>query len=238
MRASNTTVSSAGMNSDIARAPRLFVEADLAPGSEIACERGQTNYLVSVMRLREGARVRIFNGRDGEWLAGIAQAKRGACTLRAIERLKEQTGPADIELGVSALRPVMTAYTVAERVNLERMRANAIEAAEQCNILWVPAVEPPRALREVLAGWPRERRLLFCDEAAPVTSPVEALSGIDPGPLAVLIGPEGGFNNEEREVLREAAFTVPISLGPRIMRADTAAVAALALVNAVLGDWR
>jgi len=246
------------MNSDIARAPRLLVEADLAPGSEIACERGQANYLVNVMRLREGARIRIFNGRDGEWLAGIAQAKRGACTLRAIERLKEQTAPEDIEylfaplkkarldymvqkateMGVSALRPVMTAYTVAERVNLERMRANAIEAAEQCNILWVPAVEPPRALREVLAGWPRERRLLFCDEAAPVTSPVEALSGIDPGPLAVLIGPEGGFNNEEREVLREAAFTVPISLGPRIMRADTAAVAALALVNAVLGDWR
>ena len=242
----------------IAKAPRLFVEAHIAPGPEIACALGQANYLVNVLRLRAGALVRVFNGRDGEWLAEITAAKRGKCTLAARERLRAQETPPDIEylfaplkkarldymvqkateMGVAALRPVMTAYTVAERVNLERMRANAIEAAEQCNILWVPEVAHPQSLREVLADWQAERRLIFCDEAAPVASPIAALSAVARGPLAVLVGPEGGFNAEERTVLREADFTVPISLGPRVMRADTAAVAALALVNAVLGDWR
>ncbi len=246
------------MNADIARSPRLFVEADLAPGNAIACDRGQANYLLNVLRLREGAAVRLFNGRDGEWIARIAQAKRGACLLYARERLREQTAPQDIEylfaplkkarldymiqkateLGVSALRPVMTAYTVPDRVNLERMRSNAIEAAEQCNLVWIPGIAPPRPLSEVLADWPAQRRLIFCDEAAPVENPLAALGGVSPGPLAVLIGPEGGFNADERAVLRAETFTVPISLGPRVMRADTAAVAALALVNAVLGDWQ
>lgn len=250
----------AGLEKDnrSAKAPRLFVAAELAEGAEIACAPAQANYLLNVLRLREGAPVRVFNGRAGEWLAEITAAKRGQCTLRARERLLEQTTPPDVqylfaplkkarldymvqkatEMGVSALRPVMTAYTVAERVNLERMRANAIEAAEQCNILWVPEVEAPRPLAQALAAWPDERRLIFCDEAAPVASPIEALSAVAPGPLAVLVGPEGGFNGEERALLRGAAFAVPISLGPRVMRADTAAVAALALVNAVLGDWR
>ncbi len=242
----------------IAKAPRLFVEANLAPGREVACERGQANYLVNVLRLRAGALVRLFNGRDGEWLAEISAAKRGQCTLAARERLRAQETPPDTEylfaplkkarldymvqkateMGVAALRPVMTAYTVAERVNLERMRANAIEAAEQCNILWVPEVAKPQPLRALLADWPVERRLVFCDEAAPVASPIAALSAVPPGPLAVLVGPEGGFSGEERAILRQADFTMPISLGPRVMRADTAAVAALALVNAVLGDWR
>ncbi|RIA47392.1 16S rRNA (uracil(1498)-N(3))-methyltransferase [Dichotomicrobium thermohalophilum] len=242
----------------IAKAPRLFVAADLAAGAEVTCEPGQANYLVNVLRLRAGAAVRLFNGRDGEWLAEITTAKRGKCTLQIRETLRAQETPPDIdylfaplkkarldymvqkatEMGVAALRPVMTAYTVADRVNLERMRANAIEAAEQCNILWVPEVSEPQPLRAVLAHWPEERRLIFCDEAAPIASPVEALGAVAPGPLGVLVGPEGGFNAEERAVLRNASFAVPISLGPRVMRADTAAVAALALVNAVLGDWR
>jgi len=242
----------------IAKAPRLFVEADLAAGTEVICEPGQANYLANVLRLRAGSLVRLFNGRGGEWLAEITAARRGKCTLAAREKLREQETPPDIEylfaplkkarldymvqkateLGVAALRPVMTAYTVAERVNLERMRANAIEAAEQCNILWVPEVARPQTLREVLADWPTERRLIFCDEAAPVASPIAALSAVAPGPLAVLVGPEGGFKAEERKALGDADFTIPISLGPRVMRADTAAVAALSLVNAVLGDWR
>jgi len=251
-------VSTTETENRIAKAPRLFVEADLSPGAEVACAPGQANYLINVLRLRAGAPVRVFNGRDGEWLAEIVSAKRGKCTLAARERLRAQETPPDIqylfaplkkarldymvqkatELGVAALRPVMTAYTVAERVNLERMRANAVEAAEQCNILWVPEVARPQPLRTALADWPEERRLIFCDEDAPVASPIAALSAIAPGPLAVLVGPEGGFNAEERALLRDAAFAVPISLGPRVMRADTAAVAALALVNAVLGDWR
>jgi len=242
----------------VMKAPRLFVDAELAAGVEITCDAGQANYLLNVLRLKSGADVRVFNGRDGEWHAEILAARRGKCTLGAKERLREQTTAQDIdylfaplkkarldymvqkatELGVAALRPVMTAYTVPDRVNLERMRANAIEAAEQCNMLNLPDIAEPRALADVLAEWPPERRLIFCDEAAPVASPIDALSAIPPGPLAVLIGPEGGFSPHERADLLAAAFTVPISLGPRVMRADTAAVAALAIVNAVLGDWR
>jgi 16S rRNA (uracil1498-N3)-methyltransferase len=252
------TVNTTETENRIAKAPRLFLEAEFASGAEIACAPGQANYLVNVLRLRAGAPARIFNGRNGEWLAEIIAAKRGKCTLTVRERLRAQETPPDIEylfaplkkarldymvqkateLGVASLRPVMTAYTVAERVNLERMRANAVEAAEQCNILWVPEIAPPRPLRTALADWPEERRLIFCDEDAPVASPIAALSAVAPGPLAVLVGPEGGFNAEERALLRDAPFAVPISLGPRVMRADTAAVAALALVNAVLGDWR
>jgi len=251
-------VTPANDDNRITKAPRLFVEAALAPSVEIACEAGQSNYLVNVLRLREGRLVRVFNGRDGEWLAAIITAKRNRCALQTRERLRDQETPPDIEylfaplkkarldymvqkateMGVSALRPVMTAYTVAERVNLERMRANAIEAAEQCNILWVPKVAPPAALTTVLGEWPPERRLIFCDEAAPVSSPLEARADAGPGPLAVLVGPEGGFSAAERKILQDAAFAVPISLGPRVVRADTAAVAALALVNAVLGDWQ
>lgn len=240
------------------KAPRLFVEAPLAPGADLGCEPGQTNYLLNVMRLKRGARVRVFNGREGEWLCELVPAGRSRATLIVRERLREQTARGDThhlfaplkkarldylvqkatEMGVSALRPVMTAYTVPGRVNLERMRANAVEAAEQCNLLWVPEVAPAQPLAAVLADWPAQRRLVFCDEAAPVASPLEALSKLAPGPLAVLIGPEGGFSAGERALLRDAAFSLPISLGPRVIRADTAAVAALALVNAVLGDWR
>ncbi len=240
------------------KAPRLFVDAPLAPGARVDCEPGQANYLLNVMRLKPGTQVRLFNGRDGEWLSELVSAKRSKCALSVTSRLREQSPPGDIEylfaplkkarldymvqkateLGVSALRPVITAYTVPERVNLERMRANAIEAAEQCNLLWVPDIAPPCPLGEVLADWPAQRRLIFCDEAAPVENPLAGLSSIAPGPLGVLIGPEGGFSADERAALCGAAFTTPISLGPRVMRADTAAVAALALVNAVLGDWR
>ena len=142
------------------------------------------------------------------------------------------------ELGVAHLQPVVTRRTVASRVNLERMAANAIEAAEQCGVLRVPTVGELVKLEALLANWDPQRRLIFCDEFAPVANPLAALGSLAPGPLAVIIGPEGGFDPAERTLLREQAYTLPISLGPRVMRADTAAVAALALVNAALGDWR
>ena len=142
------------------------------------------------------------------------------------------------ELGVSVLRPVMTRHTVAERVKTGRLLANAIEAAEQCGILRVPEVMEPEKLANLIGTWDENRLLIFADEAAPHVSPIEALRDRRPGPLAVLIGPEGGFEREERAALLAKPFVLPISLGPRVMRADTAAVAALALVNAALGDWR
>lgn len=239
------------------RAQRLYVDAPLAAGASVALEGPQANYLLNVLRLEGGSAVHVFNGRDGEWLAHIASRTKRACTLAIEAVLRPQaTGP-DIdylfaplkharldymvqkatELGVARLRPVITRRTIAERVNLARMRANAIEAAEQCGVLRLPEVAEPEKLDKVLAGWGPSRTLVFCDEAATIANPIAALAGAK-APLAVLIGPEGGFDPAERELLLRQPFTRTISLGPRIMRADTAAVAALALVNAVAGDWR
>jgi 16S rRNA (uracil1498-N3)-methyltransferase len=237
---------------------RLFVEVPLASGAAVACTPEQANYLVNVLRLSAGAELLVFNGRDGEWRARIADAAKRRCTLACIEPTRPQVDGPDLhyvfaplkharldymvqkaaELGVSHLQPVLTRRTIAGRVNLERMRANAIEAAEQCGVLRVPSVGEPQKLDALLDSWDRDRRLIFCDEAADIASPLAALADVAQGPLAVLIGPEGGFDPAERQMLREKAFTTAISLGPRIMRADTAAVAALTLVNATLGDWR
>ena len=237
---------------------RLFVDAPLAAGASITCTPDQANYLVNVLRLGVGAEILVFNGREGEWRAGIADAAKRRCTLECTGRTRPQLDGPDVhyvfaplkharldymvqkatELGVARLQPVLTRRTVAARVNLERMRANAIEAAEQCGVLRIPDVAEPAKLEQILAQWDPARRLVFCDEVADIASPLDALSAVPRGPLAVLIGPEGGFDPAERAMLRDKPFTVPISLGPRIMRADTAAVAALALVNATLGDWR
>jgi 16S rRNA (uracil1498-N3)-methyltransferase len=237
---------------------RLFVEADLSPSGRVACSVEQANYLLNVLRMKSGDTLLVFNGRDGEWKAAITETGKRTCILEAGAQVRPQEAGPDIdylfaplkrsrldymvqkatELGVARLRPVLTRRTIAERVNLQRMRANAIEAAEQCGILSVPEVGEPQKLAQVLATWDTERTLIFCDEHAPVQSPLAALSAISPGPLAVLIGPEGGFSEEERDELLEKSWTRPISLGPRVMRADTAVVAALALVNAALGDWR
>ncbi len=239
------------------RSPRLFVESDLGDEARLSLEREQANYLLNVMRLGEGAAVLVFNGRDGEWLARIeATGKRQANLVLERQTRPQASGP-DLhylfaplkrarldymvqkatEMGVARLQPVLTRHTVAERVNGDRMRANVIEAAEQCGILRVPEVAPPERLERVLASWNAERRLIFCDEGASIADPIAALREIRPGPLAVLIGPEGGFAPEERDALIALPFVVRIAMGPRIMRADTAAVAALTLVNAVLGDW-
>ena len=237
---------------------RLFVDAPLREGAEIACTPEQASYLRGVLRLGDGDEILVFNGRDGEWRARLkAVGKRGAA-LQAISCVRAQSGGPDLhyvfaplkrarldymvqkatELGVSKLVPVLTQHTVAERVNTERMRSNVIEASEQCGILRVPDIAEPVKLAVFLKGCEPSRALIFCDEDADVSNPIAALGAIPRGPLAVLIGPEGGFSPDERAMIRAVRGCTAISLGPRIMRADTAAVAALALVNAALGDWR
>jgi len=247
-----------GMDSASLPSVRLFVDAPLNESAMIACTSEQANYLGNVLRLGAGAEILVFNGREGEWRARIVDIGKRRCTLECIARTRPQIDGPDVhylfaplkharldymvqkatELGVAHLQPVLTRRTVASRVNLERMRANAIEAAEQCGVLRVPTVGEPVKLEALLADWPAERRMIFCDEAAEAASPIAALSGIVAGPLAVIVGPEGGFDDSERKLLHAQPYATAISLGPRIMRADTAAVAALALVNATLGDWR
>ena len=237
--------------------PRLCVKAPLGEGARVALDRAQAHYLGSVLRLKSGDRVLVFNGRDGEWSATLA-AERRAASLLVGARTRAQTTPADlhylfaplkaarldymvqkaVEMGASQLRPVLTRHTQVTRINTERMEANAIEAAEQCGILSLPSVESPVSLNRLLAEWDRARRLIFCDENAETMSPVAALAGVPRSPLAVLIGPEGGFAEDERDALLKLPNVVRISLGPRILRADTAAVAALTLVQALIGDWR
>ena len=245
------------------RTPRLFLDAPLAKGVFVPLNKGQVNYLCNVLRLSPGDRVLAFNGRDGEWRAALERpGKRGAVLV-----LQEQTRPQDqtgdlhyifaplkharldymvqkaIELGVSLLQPVMTRHAQVSRINLDRMRANAIEAAEQCGVLAIPAIAPPVGFAQMLTQLAAERVLVFCDEDAELRDPVAALyeirkkQGAAP-PLALLVGPEGGFADEERAVLLQRANVVRLALGPRILRADTAGVAALALVQSVLGDWR
>jgi 16S rRNA (uracil1498-N3)-methyltransferase len=237
--------------------PRLHLDSDLGPGREVALAREQAHYLTGVLRLGPGDAVSVFNARDGEWLAHLAEVSKKGAALRCERQLAAVTPPPDIdycfaplkharldyvvqkatELGVRRLRPVITQRTIAERVNLERMRANVIEAAEQCNLVFVPEVTEPVKLPRLLAGWEQGRALIHCDETAAGASPLAALKHLAP-PAAVLIGPEGGFTAEEKALLSSLSFVTAISLGPRIMRADTAAVAALSLVQAVLGDWR
>jgi 16S rRNA (uracil1498-N3)-methyltransferase len=246
------------------RTQRLFVDAPLAAGAVLALERDQANYLLNVLRLQPGSAVLVFNGRDGEWRAVLDAAGRKAAHLTLAEQLRAQAAPYDlhylfaplkharldymvqkaVEMGASRLAPVITRHTQAERVNLARMRANAIEAAEQCGILSIPDIAEPVKLDTLIRAWTPDRLLVFCDEDADVTDPVVALAAARGGgiagalPVSVLVGPEGGFAAEERAALGQLPNVVRLALGPRILRADTAAVAALSLVQAVLGDWR
>lgn len=240
------------------RSQRLFIEAPLHEGAEVACERGQATYLRNVLRLGDGAAILVFNGREGEWQARLAAHGKRDCSLFIEHQVREQAGGPEVrylfaplkrgrldymvqkatEMGVQSLEPVITERTVAERVNLERMRANVIEAAEQCGVLRIPRVAEPVRLEACLAAWPAEQVLLFADEASEAANPIDAFAGIERGaPAGVLIGPEGGFSASERARIRAMPATRTVSLGPRIMRADTAAVALLALVNATIGDW-
>jgi 16S rRNA (uracil1498-N3)-methyltransferase len=239
-------------------APRLFVEAALAPGETVALERSQSNYLGNVLRLAAGDAILVFNGREGEWRAEIGGRKRpDSLTITA------QTRPQDrlpdiayvfaplkharldymvqkaVEMGASSLQPVLTRFTQVSRINGERMRANVIEAAEQCGILSLATVAGPLTFDRYLGQRDASRLMVFCDEAAEVADPLQALRQQQAvsGGIDILIGPEGGFAEEERAILLRQQRTLRLSLGPRVLRADTAGVAALALVQAVLGDW-
>jgi 16S rRNA (uracil1498-N3)-methyltransferase len=245
------------------RTPRVYVAAPLHAGATLAPDAGQINYLRNVMRLKNGDGVLLFNGRDGEWRATVDERGKRHVALTVGEPTRAQPPAPDlhylfaplkharldymvqkaVEMGVSRLHPVLTRHTQVGRINLERMQANAIEAAEQCGILTLPEIVSPVSLDRLIADREPDRLLVFCDEAADVRDPVAALSAArrpdgTPPPLAVLVGPEGGFADDERTALLRLPNTVRLALGPRILRADTAAVAALTLVVAVLGDWR
>jgi 16S rRNA (uracil1498-N3)-methyltransferase len=244
-------------NRDLPRStPRLFVDAPLGEGVSVPLAREQAHYLVNVLRLAPGGAVKAFNGRDGEWLCALDGGRKQAALL-AERQLAAQPPATDlhywfaplksarldylaqkaVEMGASVLQPVITRRTQVSRINLERLRANAIEAAEQCGILAVPEIAAETTLPRALAARDPGRRLILCDEEAPVASPLAALAELPRGPLAVLIGPEGGFDDEERALIARQPAVTRLSLGPRILRADTAAVAALALVQSTLGDW-
>ncbi len=241
-------------------ARRLYVEAPLAAGTRVELDATQAHYLRNVLRLSDGAEVLVFNGRDGEWRASLSVSLRRAALIAiAMTRRQENGGDLHylfaplkharqdymvqkaVEMGATLLQPVLTRHTKAERVNTERMRANAIEAAEQCGILALPRIAAPAKLESLLMAWPEERLLIFCDEEAESTDPIATLLAAEASrgaPLAVLIGPEAGFDAGERAAILSKSSAIRLSLGPRILRADTAAVAAMALVQATLGDCR
>jgi 16S rRNA (uracil1498-N3)-methyltransferase len=233
---------------------RLYVEDALHDGVQVPAHESQAHYLLHVMRAKPGMRVALFNGRDGEWLAEIGALSKRGVILTCLRQTAPQTAvpdlwlafapikktPADYlvqkatELGVSCLLPVMTRRTIVSRINYERMTANAIEAAEQSERLSVPAVREAVPLKKLLADWPKDRILYFCDESGEA----EPLAKIArPSPAAILTGPEGGFDDAERAMLRQLPFVMPVTLGPRILRADTAALAALAIWQSAQGDW-
>jgi 16S rRNA (uracil1498-N3)-methyltransferase len=246
------------------RTPRVYVDAPLHEGANLPLDAAQANHLINVLRLKSGDIVLAFNGRDGEWQALLEAAGKRSRILAVKTRTRLQEPAPDlhylfaplkharldymvqkaVEMGASRLQPVLTRHVQASRINLDRIRANAIEAAQQCGILTLPEIRAPLTLDRAIAAWEPGRILIFCDEDAPVRDPVTTLAQARAAhptgapSLAVLIGPEGGFASEERAALASLPNTVRLALGPRILRADTAAVAALALVEAVLGDWR
>jgi 16S rRNA (uracil1498-N3)-methyltransferase len=237
---------------------RLFVMANLADRAAVEVSPAQFNYLASVLRLKEGDQVLVFNGRDGEWRVKLAFTAKKQLKLVCISQERPQTPLPDlhflfaplkvgrldylvekaVEMGAGIIQPVITQYTQNHRISSAKLQINALEAAEQCGILAVPQVREPVKLEAVLAGWDMNRRLIFCDEDHATRNPLIMLSGLKDDKLAVLIGPEGGFSDDERKTLRVLPFVTAIPLGPRILRADTAAVAALAVVQAAIGDWR
>ncbi len=240
------------------RTPRLYVSQDLAIGAEVTLDPQQTNYLINVLRLGGGAPVLLFNGRDGEFSASLTASSRKAASLIVGAQTRSQEAPPNVdylfaplkharldymaqkavEMGARRLRPVITRHTQVTRVNMERLRANAVEACEQCGVIWVPEIGPVEPLTEALKRWPADRLLVFCDEEADQANPLDALTKARAeGGVGLLIGPEGGFDDDERAAIVSAPRVLRVSLGPRILRADTAAVAALTLIQATLGDW-
>ncbi|OQM75274.1 16S rRNA (uracil(1498)-N(3))-methyltransferase [Manganibacter manganicus] len=239
------------------RLQRLHVPNDLASQAVVEANPQQSHYLAHVLRLAEGAKVLLFNGRDGEWLATIDSKSKKAVRLIVASQQRPQPPAPDlvycfaplkqgrldymvqkaVEMGAGILQPVITQHTQVTKPGMDRLAANVTEAAEQCGILALAELRPPLKLDRLLAGWEPERRLIFCDEDADTNNPMPTLQAITENRLGLLVGPEGGFSEEERKMLRTLAFVTAVPLGPRILRSDTAAVAALALIQATKGDW-
>jgi 16S rRNA (uracil1498-N3)-methyltransferase len=239
------------------RMQRLFLDAAISAGQPIEASSDQFNYMANVLRLEADAEVLIFNGRDGEWLARLSFPTRKRIQLIPVEQTRPQPAASDlhylfaplkvgrldylvqkaVEMGAGLLQPVMTQHVQGKIGNVDRLRANATEAAEQCGILAIPEVAEPVKLMDLLDRWPADRRIIYCDEGDGGQNPLPLLQGIEERRLALLVGPEGGFSEEERQSLRSLDFVTAIPLGPRILRADTAAVAAMAVIQATIGDW-
>jgi 16S rRNA (uracil1498-N3)-methyltransferase len=241
------------------RTPRLYVAAGLSSGAEIELDRAQTHYLRSVLRLGTGAAVAVFNATGGEWLCRVSEIGKDASLV--VDRQLREAEPeteTDLwllfapikrarldwlvekatELGVAALLPVWTARTQVERVNLDRLRAHAVEAAEQSERLSLPELRAPERLDRLLASWPGERRLILCDESGAGEPISDAAARLPPGPVALLVGPEGGFDETELDAFGKFSFVTRVGLGPRVLRAETATLAAVAVFQAIAGDWR
>ncbi|MES5098370.1 16S rRNA (uracil(1498)-N(3))-methyltransferase [Agrobacterium sp. BA1120] len=240
------------------RMQRLFVSQPLNAGEAFEATSDQFNYLANVLRMADGTDILVFNGRDGEWRAQLSYPTRKKILLTAIEQTRPQPATPDlhylfaplkvgrmdylvqkaVEMGAGLLQPVMTQHVQGKITNLDKLRANVTEAAEQCGILAVPEVMEPVKLKDLLETWPETRRIIYCDEGDEGQNPLPILNRIEEKQIALLVGPEGGFSEEERRLLRDHRCVTPIPLGPRILRADTAAVAALAVIQASLGDWK
>ena len=240
------------------RMQRLFVDAPLNSGASVETDANQFNYLANVLRLQDGDEVLVFNGRDGEWTARITYPSKKKINLVAVELTRPQpplpdlhylfaplkTGRLDyliqkaVEMGAGLIQPVMTQHVQGKIHSLDKLKAYAMEAAEQCGILAVPDIAEPQKLSDLLARWPTDRRIIYCDEGDAGQNPLHILQAMTDKKFALLVGPEGGFSDAERTMLRGLDFVTPIPLGPRILRADTAAVAALAVLQATVGDWK
>nr|WP_199194843.1 16S rRNA (uracil(1498)-N(3))-methyltransferase [Phyllobacterium phragmitis] len=236
---------------------RLFIDAPLGGGEQISPPAEAAHYLANVLRMKDGNEILLFNGRDGEWKARLRVEGKKRVGLDVLEETRPQTEHPDlvycfaplkqgrldylvqkaVEMGAGVLQPVITQHTQVPKIGIERIRANAVEAAEQCGVLSLAECREAVKLDRLLDDWEPSRRLIFCDEGHETDNPLPLLQSLGPGPLGLIIGPEGGFSEEERSVLHRRPFVTAIPLGPRILRADTAAVAALALVQATIGDW-
>ncbi|MDP3895333.1 MAG: 16S rRNA (uracil(1498)-N(3))-methyltransferase [Mesorhizobium sp.] len=240
------------------RMQRLFIPQPLSPGGDVEPDPQQAHYLLNVLRLQPGAQILVFNGVDGEWLAEITEAGKKRVRLALTMQVRPQPAASDlvycfaplkqgrldymvqkaVEMGAGVVQPVLTQHTQMSTVGIDRIRANVVEAAEQCGILAIPEVRDIVKLERLIWEWEAGRRLIFCDEGADTNNPAPALQAIVETKLGLLIGPEGGFSEAERQQLRALPYVTAIPLGPRILRADTAAVAAMAVIQATIGDWR
>ncbi|WP_343315309.1 16S rRNA (uracil(1498)-N(3))-methyltransferase [Brucella sp. BE17] len=237
---------------------RLFVEDELRAGISLEVPAQGAHYLTHVLRMKGGAEILVFNGSDGEWKARLKPEGKKRVFLEPLEQTRPQPQACDLiycfaplkqgrldymvqkatEMGAGVLQPVITQHTQVAKLGGDKIRANAIEAAEQCGVLSIPECREVVRFDRFIEQWDLSRNLIFCDEGHESDDPLIILQSIKPGPLALLIGPEGGFSESERQTLRNLPFVTAIPLGPRILRADTAAVAAMTLVQAILGDWR